>query len=157
MLEGEGLVNDGVALTLFALAIENVGSSPSGGEIVVRIVVEVGGGIGIGLVVGVTVVWLRKRIRDTPSQVVLSLAAPYLAFVPANLVGASGVLATVSAAVWLGTRGRGLFAPASRLPTETFWRVLNVLLVAVLFVLLGLQVPAAARGAALVAAEPGGA
>lgn len=141
VLAGEGLVNDGVALTPFALAIENVGSSPSGGEIVVRILVEVGGGIGIGLVVGVAVVWLRKRIRDTPSQVVLSLATPYLAFVPANLVGASGVLATVSAAVWLGTRGRGLFAPASRLPTETFWRVLNVLLVAVLFVLLGLQVP----------------
>lgn len=141
VLEGEGLVNDGVALTLFALAVEAVGSKPTGADVAIRVVVEVGGGIGIGLVVGIAVLWLRKLIRDTPSQIVLSLATPYVAFLPASHVHASGVLATVTAAAWLSTRGRGLFAPTSRLQTETFWRVLNQLLVALLFVLLGVQVP----------------
>ncbi|MHA6795094.1 Na+/H+ antiporter [Pseudonocardia bannensis] len=141
VLEGEGLVNDGVALTLFAVAVQSVGASLSPVDVGLLVVLQVGGGIGIGLVVGVVIAWLRKQIRDTPSQVVLSLATPYLAFVPAHLVHASGVLATVTAAAWLGTRGRGVVAPTSRLQTETFWRALNVLLVALLFVLLGLQVP----------------
>lgn len=142
VLEGEGLINDGVALTLFALAVGHVGTPPTAGGVISSTALEIGGGIGIGIVVGVAATRLRARIRDTTSQVVLSLATPYVAFVPADLVHASGVLATVTAAVWLATRGRGLFAPTARLQTETFWRVLNVLLVAVLFVLLGLEVPA---------------
>jgi CPA1 family monovalent cation:H+ antiporter len=104
--------------------------------------VEVVGGIGFGLVVGVVATALRRRLRDMPSHVVLSLATPYVAFVPAQAVHASGVLATVTAAVWLGVRGRGLVEPTVRLASETFWRVLNALLVGVLFVLLGVQVPA---------------
>lgn len=142
VLEGEGLVNDGAALTLFGIALLSIENTPSPGELAVRAALEIGGGALFGLVVGIAVTWLRSRIRDGPSQVVLSLATPYLAFVPAQLAHASGVLATVAAAVWQGTRGRGLVAPTARLQTETFWRVLNALLVAAVFVLLGLQVPA---------------
>lgn len=146
VLEGEGLVNDGVALTLFGLAVGSVGATTSLGEGLARIAIEVGGGIGIGLAVGIALVWLRKRIHDADSQVVLSLVTPYLAFVPAHHVHASGVLATVTAAAWLGTRGRGLVPPSARLRSETFWALLNTLLVAVLFVLLGLQLPRIAEG-----------
>ncbi|HEV7469545.1 MAG TPA: Na+/H+ antiporter [Pseudonocardia sp.] len=142
VLESEGLVNDGVALTLFAVAVASVGAPASAGDVLTHLAVEVGGGIGFGLLVGVLTAALRRRIRDSTSQVLLSLITPYLAFVPAQLVQSSGVLATVAAAVWLGTRGRGLVEPTSRLQTETFWRVLNTLLVALLFVLLGIQVPA---------------
>lgn len=142
VLETEGLINDGVALTLFAVAIGAVGASLSAGEAVLRLGVEVFGGIGFGLVVGFLAVRVRGWVRDVPSQVVLSLVVPFLAFVPAQLVHASGVLATVTTAVWLGTRGRGLVAPQARLQTETFWRALNTLLVGVLFVLLGVQAPA---------------
>jgi NhaP-type Na+/H+ or K+/H+ antiporter len=142
VLEGEGLINDGIALTVFALAVTAVGASPTAGDVGLELLVQIGGGIAIGLVVGVASTWLRRRVTDSASHVVLSLATPYLAFVPAQLVHASGVLATVTAAVWLGTRGRGLVAPTSRMQTETFWRALNVMLVALLFVLLGLQVPA---------------
>ena len=142
VLEAEGLINDGIALTVFALAVTAVGASPSAADIGLELALQIGGGVAVGLVVGVVSTWLRRRITDPASHVVLSLATPYLAFVPAQLVHASGVLATVTAAVWLGTRGRGILAPTSRLQTETFWRALNVLLVALLFVLLGLQVPA---------------
>ncbi|MCF7551767.1 Na+/H+ antiporter [Pseudonocardia sp. WMMC193] len=145
VLESEGLVNDGVALTLFAVAVAAVGASTSAGEIGLTLLLEVGGGIGFGLVVGVLAGLLRRRVRDTASHVLLSLLTPYLAFVPAQEVHASGVLATVTAAVWLGVRGRGLVEPTVRLHSETFWRVLNTLLVAVLFVLLGVQVPELVR------------
>lgn len=141
VLESEGLINDGVALTLFGIALANVGSSLTAPEALLRIVIEVGGGIVFGLVVGAVVAWAREHTRDTLSHVVWSLATPYLAFVPAQLLHASGVLATVTAAVWLGTRARGVVAPSARLPTETFWQLLNLLLVAFLFVLLGFQVP----------------
>ncbi|MGI5132113.1 cation:proton antiporter [Pseudonocardia sp. CA-107938] len=142
VLETEGLINDGVALTVFAVAVGAVGAGLTVGDVLARLGIEVLGGIGFGLVVGVLAARLRGRVRDVPSQVVLSLVLPYLAFVPAQLVHASGVLATVTTAVWLGTRGRGLVAPEARLQTETFWRALNTLLVGVLFVLLGVQAPA---------------
>jgi hypothetical protein len=108
VLEGEGLINDGIALTVFALAVTAVGASPTAGDVGLELLVQIGGGIAIGLVVGVASTWLRRRVTDSASHVVLSLATPYLAFVPAQLVHASGVLATVTAAVWLGTRGRGV-------------------------------------------------
>jgi Na+/H+ antiporter len=141
VLESEGLINDGVALTLFAVAVSSVGVGTGPGEVLGRLALEVGGGVALGALVGFLGTAARARVRDIPSQVVLSLLTPFLAFVPAHLLHASGVLATVTAAVWLGTRGRGLVPPASRLHTETFWRVLNTLLVASLFLLLGLQVP----------------
>ncbi|MBO0876266.1 MAG: Na+/H+ antiporter [Pseudonocardia sp.] len=141
VLEGEGLVNDGVSLSLFSIAVASVGTQQSALMATAGVLIEVGGGIGAGLAIGVAVTWLRGRIRDGLSQVVLSLMTPFLAFVPAHLAHASGVLATVTAAVWLSTRGPGLVAPTARVQTETFWRVLNILLVALLFVLLGMQVP----------------
>jgi NhaP-type Na+/H+ or K+/H+ antiporter len=145
VLEGEGLINDGVALTVFGIAVANMGGAPTTSGILLGIVVEVAGGIGFGLLVGIAVAWLRERTRDSLGQVVWSLTTPFLAFVPASLAHASGVLATVTAAVWLGVRARGVVAPSARLQTETFWRVLNLLLVAFLFVLLGMQVPGIVR------------
>ncbi|GAA2854515.1 Na+/H+ antiporter [Pseudonocardia halophobica] len=145
VLESEGLVNDGVALTLFAVAISAVGATTSVGEVGLQLLIEVGGGIAFGLVVGIVSAALRRFVRDTASHVILSLVTPYLAFVPAQELHSSGVLATVTAAVWLGVRGRGLVEPTVRLHSETFWTVLNSLLVALLFVLLGIQVPAVVR------------
>lgn len=142
VLETEGLINDGVALTIFAVAVGAVGTTLTTGDVIGRLGIEVVGGVGFGLLVGVLVTTLRRRVRDAPSQVLLSLVTPYLAFVPTQLVHASGVLATVTAAVWLGTRGRGLVEPTARVQTETFWRMLNTILAGALFLLLGVQVPA---------------
>ena len=145
VLEAEGLINDGVALTLFALAVAGVGATPTVPHVLGLVAAEVLGGVAFGLLVGVVVAALRKRTDDPLSQTVWSLATPFLAYIPASLAHSSGVLATVTAAVWLGTRGRGLVDPSARLQTETFWRVLNLLLVAFLFVLLGTQVPGLVR------------
>jgi NhaP-type Na+/H+ or K+/H+ antiporter len=76
VLEGEGLINDGIALTVFALAVTAVGASPTAGDVGLELLVQIGGGIAIGLVVGVASTWLRRRVTDSASHVVLSLATP---------------------------------------------------------------------------------
>ncbi|WP_165978721.1 cation:proton antiporter [Actinomadura darangshiensis] len=79
----------------------------------------------------------------------MSLATPYVAFIPADHFGASGVLATVVAGFSIGTHGEGFMQPASRLAGTTFRRILTFLLESALFVLLGLEVREIVR-------EPGG-
>jgi Na+/H+ antiporter len=146
ILEGEGLINDGISLTIFALALESVGKPVTIGHALWRTLESVGGGLLLGILIGFLLAKLRTRVRDMGSQVVLSLLTPYLAYIPAQRLHGSGVLATLAAAAWLGTRGRGLFQPAARAQTETFWRVLVFLIEATVFVLLGLQVPSIVRG-----------
>jgi CPA1 family monovalent cation:H+ antiporter len=139
ILEGEGMINDGISLTLFALALESVGQTVTVGHAVLRAVEAVVGGIAFGLAIGFVITKVRTHIRDMGSQIVVSLLTPYLAYIPAERLHGSGVLATLAAATFLGTRGRGLFQPAARVQTETFWRVLVFLVEATLFVLLGLE------------------
>jgi Na+/H+ antiporter len=146
ILEGEGLINDGISLTLFSLALESVGKPVTVGHALLRTLESVGGGLALGIVVGMLLTKLRRHVSDVGSQIVLSLLTPYLAYIPAERFHGSGVLATLAAAAWLGTRGRGLFQPAARAQSETFWRVLVFLIEATLFVLLGLQVPSIVRG-----------
>ncbi len=146
ILEGEGLINDGISLTFFALAIESVGETVTVGHAALRAVEAIVGGVAFGLAIGWVVSKVRHLVRDPNSQIVVSLLTPYLAYIPAERFHGSGVLATLAAAAWLGTGGRGLFQPASRVQSQSFWNVLIFLIEATLFVLLGLQVPEIVRG-----------
>lgn len=139
IVEGENLINDAVALTAFVLAVEALTTPFTVGHGIVRLAEVVVGGVAYGLAVGFIASRLRRRIRDPGSQIIVSLLTPYLAFVPADELGFSGVLATVCAGFYLGTRGEGLLQPASRLPEHLFWQVLVFLLESALFVLLGLE------------------
>ncbi|GII67203.1 Na+/H+ antiporter [Sphaerisporangium krabiense] len=140
ILEGESLVNDAVALTLFGLAltalIEPV-TLAAGALLLVRVVA---GGVLYGLALGWVVGRLRGRITDPGAQIVLSLITPFVAYLPAEHFGLSGVLATISTGFYLGTRAHGLLQPASRLTGNAFWEVLVLLLESSLFVLLGLEI-----------------
>lgn len=146
ILEGEGLINDGISLTLFGLALESVGKTVTVGHALLLGLESIAGGVAFGVAVGFLVTRVRGRVHDMGSQIVLSLLTPYLAYIPAQRLHGSGVLATLAAAAWLGIRGRGLFQPAARVQTEAFWRVLVFLIEATLFVLLGLEVPEIVRG-----------
>ncbi|WP_433250028.1 Na+/H+ antiporter [Actinomadura nitritigenes] len=164
IIEGESLVNDAVALTAFVLAVEALTTPYTFVHGVARLAEVTVGGVAYGVGVGVATARLRRRIRDPTSQIIISLLTPYVAFVPAEELGLSGVLAAVSAGFYLGTRGDGMLQPASRLPGQYFWQVLVFLLESGLFVLLGLQIrvivqqatgetwPRAVLGAVLVAA-----
>ncbi|MDL4817009.1 Na+/H+ antiporter [Actinomadura opuntiae] len=149
ILEGESLINDGVALTIFGLATEALGTGFAFAHGAGRLVQVVLGGIAYGLVLGVVIRRIRRRIQDPISQVIVSLVTPYVAFIPAENLGASGVLATVVAGFSIGTHGEGVLQPASRLAGTTFWRILTFLLESALFVLLGLEIREIIR-------EPGG-
>jgi Na+/H+ antiporter len=140
ILESESLINDGVALTIFGLAVEAMTHPFTVGHAAERLVQVVVGGVGFGIVVAWAARKVRRRVHDPSSQIILSLALPYLAYLPAESFGASGVLATVTVGFILGTRPDGLLQPATRLTGQMFWRVLVFLLESALFVLLGLQI-----------------
>jgi Na+/H+ antiporter len=139
ILEGESLINDGVALTIFGLAVESMAHPFTFSHSVLRLAEVVFGGIAFGLVVGVVIERVRRHVRDPASQILISLITPFVAYIPAEELKVSGVLATVVTGVYLGTRAEGLIQPASRVAGTMFWRTLIFLLESALFVLLGLE------------------
>jgi monovalent cation/hydrogen antiporter len=142
VIEGESLVNDGTALVLWRVAVAAVVAGTfSGWHLVGEFVWSVIGGVGIGLVVGYFVAELRRRLHNPPLEVTLSLMTGYFAFLPASAAGASGVLAVVTAGVYLGWRTPELTSVQSRLQGTAMWEILTFVLNALLFALVGLQLP----------------
>jgi Na+/H+ antiporter len=140
VLEGESLVNDGVGLVIFSIAVSaGVSGSFSILHGFVRFVEVAAGGIAVGAVVGWAVVEVRRRIHDPMVEITVSLLTPYLAYLPANQAHVSGVLATVATGAFLGWRSEGLFTAQTRMQAFAFWDVLRFLLESTLFVLLGAQ------------------
>ena len=82
---------------------------------------------------------LRKRLDDAPTETAVSLLTPYMAYLPAEALGISAVLAAVSAGLYLGWRSPELVTPSTRIQITGFWEILTFALNAVLFVLIGLQ------------------
>lgn len=147
ILEGEALVNDGTGLTVYKLAIGAVVSGHfSPGLGIVKFIAVAAGGVAIGLVAGWLSVEVRKRIDEPQIEISISLLTAYLAYIPADRIGASGVLAAVAAGLYTGARTGLMFSPASRLRTLGFWEALTFLLESVLFLLIGLQLPHITRG-----------
>jgi CPA1 family monovalent cation:H+ antiporter len=140
VLEGESLVNDATALVAYRLAVGAVvAGSFTLWEAGLQFVGRGIGGVAIGLAVGLLVAEARRRIEDPPVEIVLSVVTGYAAYLPAELLGASGVLAAVTAGLYVGWRAPVLASPGTRLLGFSFWEVLVYLLNAVLFVLVGLQ------------------
>jgi monovalent cation/hydrogen antiporter len=140
VVEGESLVNDGVGLVAYRLAI---GATASGAFSLLdagsEFVLTGGGGVAVGLAAGWVIAHARKRIDDAPVEIALSLFTPYLAYVCAEAAGVSGILAAVTVGLYLGARSDGLFSPSARLEAVAFWNTLTFLLESTLFLLLGLQ------------------
>lgn len=142
ILKGESLVNDASGLTAYRLAVAAVGASAgSVFEITGKFVGVAVGGIAIGLVVGWVFAHLRRIVTDPSLDVALSLLTPFVAYVPAEELHVSGVLATVTAGLFIGARSLDIIEPSTRLRTLAFWESTAFLLDGLLFVLIGLQVP----------------
>jgi Na+/H+ antiporter len=140
VLEGESLVNDATALVAYRLAVGAVVAGSftlwaAGLQFVSRGI----GGVAIGLAVGWLIAEARRRIEDPVVEIVLSVVTGYAAYLPAELLGVSGVLAAVTAGLYVGWHAPELASPSTRLLGFSFWEVLVYLLNAVLFVLVGLQ------------------
>ncbi|WP_017585152.1 Na+/H+ antiporter [Nocardiopsis ganjiahuensis] len=145
ILEGESLINDGVALTLFSLAVTAMTHPLTPADAALELGEVVVGGLVYGAVVAVAVAWARVRMRDASLQLMTALITPFVAYIPAEMAGFSGVLAAVVAGFYLGTHGEGLLPPRVRVSGQTIWTTLVSLLEAMLFVLLGLQLDAVVR------------
>jgi len=101
----------------------------------------VAGGVAVGLAVGWVFAKLLCLVRDDLIDIVLSLVCPYAAYLGAERLHFSGVLATVTAGIWLGARSPELLSASARLTGEAFWNTLVFLLNGVVFMLIGLQLP----------------
>ncbi|HET8551622.1 MAG TPA: Na+/H+ antiporter [Gammaproteobacteria bacterium] len=147
ILEGESLINDGTALSLYhvALAVVVTGffSLPLA---ILQFGLYVIVGVAIGLIVGWVVAFIRMRIADRQVEIIISLLTSYAAYIPAQELGVSGVLAAVAAGLYLGWRSPQLSGPRARLQMFEVWEVLPFLLNSLLFILIGLQLPEIVSG-----------
>jgi CPA1 family monovalent cation:H+ antiporter len=149
ILEGESLFNDATALVAYKVAVGvAVGASFSASHTVLEFLVDAAGGIAIGFAVAWLIAEVRRRITDVNTELTISLFSAYGAFIPADQLGVSGVLAAVTAGIYLGFRAPEIASPESRMQGFAMWSVLTFLLNATLFILIGLQLPAIVDGLA---------
>ncbi|MEU2351905.1 MULTISPECIES: Na+/H+ antiporter [Streptomyces] len=146
ILQGESLLNDATAITAYKVAVAaavGAGSTWAGGfEEFLRASV---GGVVVGLVLMVPIHWLRTRLTEALLQNTLSLLIPFVAYGVAEQVHASGVLAVVVVAVYLGHHSWEVDF-ATRLQEEAVWRMVAFLLESAVFALIGLQLPLILKG-----------
>jgi monovalent cation/hydrogen antiporter len=140
VLEGESLVNDASALVAYKLA---VAAAVSGTFVAwqagLSFVIGAAGGVAIGLGVGWLIAELRRRLDDPVVEIVISVVSGYAAYLPAELLDVSGVLAAVTTGLYVGWRAPQLASASTRLLGFSFWEVLVYLANAILFILVGLQ------------------
>lgn len=129
VIQGESLLNDGVAFALVKVASSAVVTGSfsllsAGAELVLAVV----GGLALGFAIGALTVELRRRTTDTIVEAALSLATPLAAFIVAERLHASGILAAVGAGLWMGPRAHTLVEPLTRVEIQAAWRVIAYLL-----------------------------
>ena len=147
IVEGEGLVNDGSALVLYKFAVLAVVSgSISMTGATLSFIWTVVGGVGIGLALGWVIRQVRLRLHNPPLEITIALLTGYFTFIPAYLLGASGVLAVVTAGVYVGWYTPQLTTVETRLQGDAVWEILTFLLNGLLFVTVGLSLPAVLDG-----------
>jgi monovalent cation/hydrogen antiporter len=142
LIEGEGLLNDATALTLYGIAVTAVvGSGFAPPEGLLRFVLAVAGGLASGVAVAYAVRLARRRLDDPLLENAISLATPFAAYLLAEQIEGSGVLAVVVAGLWLGHQAPVLESGATRLQTRAVWRLIEFVLEGYVFLLIGQQLP----------------
>lgn len=146
ILEGESLVNDATALVAlrFAVAASMTGTF-SLGHASLQFLWAAAGGIGFGLLVGVAIRWVHRHLDDPPVQITISLLTPFLAYLPAERMHASGVLAVVAAGIYLGWHSPLIVTARYRLQAFAFWEIVVFLVNGFVFIAIGLQLPGILR------------
>ena len=142
VLEGESLVNDATGLVALRFALAAAVSGTFSLERAALEFVWVAlGGLALGLVVGLAMAQVTKLIKEDSLVITVTLLVPYVAYLPAERLHVSGVLAAVSAGIYGGWRAPELFPAGTRLSAVSVWDMLVFLVNCVLFILIGLQLP----------------
>jgi len=142
LIQGEGLLNDATALTILSVAVAAaIGDGFSFEAAVGEFVIEATGGVVAGIIVAYAIRALRPIMRDPLIANAISLATPFVAYLLAERVHVSGVLAVVVAGLIVGHDAPRLATGASRLQTSAVWRLVDFLLEGLVFLLIGQQLP----------------
>ncbi len=142
ILEGESLVNDATALVALRFAIVAITTgSFSLSRATVDFLFVAAGGIGFGFLVGYVVRWIQRHLDDPPINTSISFLTPFLAYLPAERLHLSGVLATVTVGIFMGWHAPLTLRAHTRLQAVAFWEMLVFLINGVIFVTIGLQLP----------------
>ncbi|MCP2031737.1 CPA1 family monovalent cation:H+ antiporter [Okibacterium sp. HSC-33S16] len=139
VLEGEGLVNDATALVLLRTAIAASAGAVSLGEVAGDFAYAVAAAIVIGIAVGYALVWVRSKLDDPVLNTTLSFTVPFLAFIPAEELNASGVLAVVVAGLITGHNSARYFSSHDRIAERLNWRTAQFVLENGVFLLMGIE------------------
>jgi CPA1 family monovalent cation:H+ antiporter len=143
ILLGESLINDAASLVVYRMAVAAVvvgGFSWTHGA--VEFARAAVGGAGIGLGVGALMEGIRRRTGDLPGvQITMSLLSPFVAYLPADAAGASGILAVVVAGFYAGRKGPRVIPAESRIRARDTWAVVTFVLESLTFLLIGLDLP----------------
>lgn len=139
VLEGESLLNDATALVLLRAAVAAVGAGFSFGHVALSFAWAVVGAVIIGGAVGLVNLWVRRRLTDATVNTAISFTVPYLAFLPAEELGASGLVAAVTAGLITGAGAAKYLSPQHRLSDSQNWRTVELLAEGGVFLLMGLE------------------
>ncbi|MDQ0833350.1 Na+/H+ antiporter [Streptomyces achromogenes] len=146
ILQGESLLNDATAITAYKVALAVVvGEGASWGGGIEEFLVAAVGGVAAGLILMAPLHWLRTHLKEPLLQNTLSLLIPFVAYAAAEQFHASGVLAVVVVALYLGHRAWEVDF-ATRLQEEAVWKMVAFVLESAVFALIGLQLPVVLRG-----------
>jgi monovalent cation/hydrogen antiporter len=148
ILEGESLVNDATGLLALefglALILQRQAATVSSG--IFRLLYLIIVGILIGLLIALLVERVHRHLDDGPIEITLSVMVPYVAYLAAESLHASGVFAVVACGLYLSYRSTHLFSANVRLQAYGFWNALNFVLNGLVFVMIGLQLPQVLAG-----------
>ncbi|ADI12714.1 Na+/H+ antiporter [Streptomyces bingchenggensis BCW-1] len=147
LLRTESLLNDGTALVLLAVGLEllTTGEPFSWTHTAVRFVEAYAGGAAIGAAIALLLIPVRRHLRDRVLHSGLSVATPFIAYLPAEALHVSGVLAVVTCGLVTSRVGPKVIGSDARMQATSFWEVTTFLLNGALFVLVGIETPAAIR------------
>lgn len=140
MLEGEGLLNDATSLVLLRSAIAATAASVSLWEVVGSFAKAVLLAVVIGLVVGRLGLWAREHLRHAALSTAVSFVVPFAAYLPAEELDASGIVAAVAAGLVTSTLSARHLSPQDRVAERMNWRTIETLLEGGLFLAMGLEV-----------------
>jgi Na+/H+ antiporter len=142
LLEGESLVNDATALVALQFAVVALMTGTfSLGQATGRFVVVALGGTALGLLIGFIARWMHRHLDDPPVQITISLLTPLAAYLLAERLHVSGILAVVTAGIYLGWHGPIILSSRFRLQAYAVWEMVVFVLNGFVFITIGLQLP----------------
>lgn len=149
IIEGESLVNDASGLVAYQFAVLAViAGTLEWNQVGGRFILEVGGGLGFGILVGLAAVAIFRRMDDPVAEITFTLTLPFITFLGAQQLGLSGVLAVVAAGLSIGRRGEEVFSANSRMDTHAVLATVEYLINGAIFLLIGVQLQSILHGLA---------